>query len=394
MGPHAVTVEHLGKSFRRRRTDGRLFRRWEQFWALRDVTFSVPEGAAFGIIGPNGAGKSTLLKLLSRITEPTEGQARVRGRIGALLEVGTGFHPDLSGRDNVFLSGALLGMRRREITARFEEIVAFAEVGPFIDTAVKHYSSGMYVRLAFAVAVHLRADILIADEVLAVGDIGYQNKCVAKMSEIVHDGRTVLFVSHNMAVVQKLCANAVLIEGGRLVAEGPTARVVGAYLDRIGRNASFDLVSAPQRSGIGAVRLTRIEIRGEDMPHGRALSTVKPATILFWLDRVMPGLTCSFTVYDAFGQPVTYFDSSEHGRADRSMRTENLPSFRCEIRELLLVPGRYRINAALLLDGEIQDRVEGAAFIDVEQGLLDGRPVLREQTYGSTIMHHRWIAPL
>ncbi|MCI0431918.1 MAG: ABC transporter ATP-binding protein, partial [Rhodospirillales bacterium] len=222
MAPSAIRVEGLGKRYRRRRAGDGLLRPWEWFWALREVSFAVPEGAAFGIIGPNGAGKTTLLKILLRITEPTEGQAELRGRIGALLEVGTGFHPDLSGRDNVFLSGALLGMRRTEIAARFDEIVAFAEVGPFIDTAVKHYSSGMYVRLAFAVAAHLSAEILVADEVLAVGDIAFQNKCVLKMHEMVRSGRTVLFVSHNMAVVQKLCDHAILITDGRLVAQGPT----------------------------------------------------------------------------------------------------------------------------------------------------------------------------
>ena len=230
-------------------------------------------------------------------------------------EIGTGFHPDLSGRDNVFLNGALLGMRRAEIAAHFAEIVEFAEVGPFIDTAVKHYSSGMYVRLAFAVAVHLRADILIADEVLAVGDVGFQNKCVAKMHDVVHDGRTVLFVSHNMAMVQKLCNRAILINAGRLVAEGPTSSVVGAYLDRIGRNAAFSLSHVPERSGKGSIRLTRIEIAGENGSSG-AVATGRPTRLTLSIDRAMPGLSCSFDIYDQLGQPVTYFDSSEHGLKD------------------------------------------------------------------------------
>ena len=390
MDAPVIKVEALGKRYRRRETKRRLFRSWETFWALRDVSFSVPEGAAFGIIGSNGAGKSTLLKILSRITEPTEGQAEVRGRIGALLEIGTGFHPDLSGRDNVFLNGALLGMRRAEIAARFDEIVEFAEVGPFIDTAVKHYSSGMYVRLAFAVAVHLRADILIADEVLAVGDIGFQNKCVAKMHDVVHDGRTVLFVSHNMAMVQKLCNRAILINAGRLVAEGPTSSVVGAYLDRIGRNAAFNLADVPERSGKGSVRLTRIEIRSANGSSNRALSSGAAARLVFHLDRIVPGLTCSFTIYDQFGQPVVFFDSSEHARQDSVKASDSDVAFCCEISELLLVPGRYRINAAISLDGETEDHIEGAAVFDVEQGLLAGRPILRTQGYGSALMHHHW----
>ncbi len=392
MAPSAIRVEGLGKRYRRRRAGDGLLRPWEWFWALREVSFAVPEGAAFGIIGPNGAGKTTLLKILSRITEPTEGQAELRGRIGALLEVGTGFHPDLSGRDNVFLSGALLGMRRTEIAARFDEIVAFAEVGPFIDTAVKHYSSGMYVRLAFAVAAHLSAEILVADEVLAVGDIAFQNKCVLKMHEMVRSGRTVLFVSHNMAVVQKLCDHAILITDGRLVAQGPTPTVVGAYLDRIGRNAAVELSAVSERSGAGRVRLTRIEMQGE-AGSMRAIATGRPARLLIWIDRVIPGLTCCIDIYDQFGQPVSYFDSSEHGLADATQAHGQGAAFRCDIEELLLVPGRYRIDATISVDGEVQDQVAGAVLIDVQQGLLDGRPVLRSAKYGSVIMHHRWTVP-
>jgi lipopolysaccharide transport system ATP-binding protein len=392
MNTPVIKAEGLGKRYRRREVKRGLFRSWETFWALRDISFAVPEGAAFGIIGSNGAGKSTLLKILSRITEPTEGQAEVRGRVGALLEIGTGFHPDLSGRDNVFLNGALLGMRRAEIAARFDEIVQFAEIGPFIDTAVKHYSSGMYVRLAFAVAVHLQADILIADEVLAVGDIGFQNKCVAKMHDVVHDGRTVLFVSHNMAMVQKLCNRAILINAGRLIAEGPTSSVIGAYLDRIGRNAAFELSDVPERSGKGSVRLTRIEIVGENGSN-RAITTGRPTRVMLSIDHAMPGLSCSFDIFDQIGQPVTYFDSSEHGLKD-SMQTPGAEAaFCCEIGELLLVPGRYRIDATVSLDGEVQDHVQGAAFVEVEQGLLDGRPVLRSSNYGNVIMHHRWTVP-
>ena len=393
MDAPAIRVEGLGKRYRRRVRDRGLFHPWETFWALRELSFQVPEGAAFGIIGSNGAGKSTLLKVLARITDPTEGRALVRGRVGALLEVGTGFHPDLSGRDNVFLSGALLGMSRSEIAERFDEIVSFAEVGPFIDTAVKHYSSGMYVRLAFAVAVHLRADVLIADEVLAVGDVGFQNKCVAKMHEILHDGRTVLFVSHNMAVVQKLCSNAILIEGGRLVTAGPTSSVVDAYLDRIGRNASFDLSDGTARRGAGAVRLVRLEVHGVENDSPRALATGAPARVVFHLSRTMPGLSCVFTIYDHFGQPLTYFNSAEHAPGDIWRPVENDGTFRCDIAELMLVPGRYRINAAVNLDGETQDHIEGAAIVEVQQGLVGGRAILRSQDYGSIVMHHRWTLP-
>lgn len=200
----------------------------EYFWALRDISFDVTQGEAIGIIGRNGAGKTTLLKLLSRITEPTEGSAEMYGRVGSLLEVGTGFHHELSGRDNVFLNGAILGMSKREIEAKFDEIVAFAEVGDFIDTQVKHYSSGMHMRLAFSVAAHLEPEILLVDEVLAVGDVAFQAKSLGKMSEVARGGRTVLFVSHNMGAINALCDKAVWIEKGRIMQIGPANEVTEA----------------------------------------------------------------------------------------------------------------------------------------------------------------------
>jgi lipopolysaccharide transport system ATP-binding protein len=205
----------------------------EEFWALRDVSFELAQGEVLGVIGRNGAGKTTLLKLLSRITEPTAGSARLTGRVGALLEVGTGFHPELTGRENVFLNGGILGMRRSEIRRKFDEIVEFAEVERFIDTPVKRYSSGMFVRLAFAVAAHLEPEILIIDEVLAVGDLAFQKKCLGRMNAVAGEGRTVLFVSHNMGAVKSLCPRSILLEGGELVFDGPTGGAIGEYLARL-----------------------------------------------------------------------------------------------------------------------------------------------------------------
>ncbi len=201
-----------------------------ELWALKDVSFEVKDGETLGIIGRNGAGKSTLLKILSRITKPTSGTAEIRGRVGSLLEVGTGFHQELSGRENIFLNGAILGMKRTEIEAKFDEIVAFSEIEKFIDTPVKHYSSGMYMRLAFSVAAHLEPEILIVDEVLAVGDIGFQKKCLNKMRDVGQKGRTVLFVSHDMQAVSRLCSRAIWIKDGKIAKDGETSAVVGEYL--------------------------------------------------------------------------------------------------------------------------------------------------------------------
>lgn len=203
----------------------------EEFWALRDVSFEVKRGEVVGVIGRNGAGKSTLLKILSRITEPTGGIAEIHGRVGSLLEVGTGFHPELTGRENIYLNGAILGMKRTEIDRKFDEIVAFSEIEKFLDTPVKRYSSGMYVRLAFAVAAHLEPEILLVDEVLAVGDVAFQKKCLGKMGEVANKGRTVFFVSHNMAAVRKLCSSAILLDSGITKISGPTDLVIDQYLN-------------------------------------------------------------------------------------------------------------------------------------------------------------------
>ena len=257
--PDAITVEGLGKRYmlgERRTHTARLSERVmealaapfrgrpederrdlepphpnDQFWALRDVSLSIEQGQVVGLIGPNGAGKSTLLKLMARITRPTAGRIVLRGRVGTLLEVGTGFHPDLTGRENIFLNGSILGLTRREIAARFDDIVDFAEVARFIDTPVKRFSSGMYVRLAFAVAAHLDPEILLVDEVLSVGDEEFQRKCIGALRAAASGGRTVVFVSHNMESVRSLCSHAYLIESGRLVMDGPSDVVVRRYLD-------------------------------------------------------------------------------------------------------------------------------------------------------------------
>ncbi len=235
----------------------------ETIWALKDVSFEVKRGEVVGIIGRNGAGKSTLLKVLSRITEPTEGYAEVYGRVGSLLEVGTGFHPELTGRENIYLNGAILGMKRAEIDRKFDEIVAFAEVERFIDTPVKHYSSGMYLRLAFAVAAHLDPEILLVDEVLAVGDAQFQKKCLGKMGEVGSEGRTVLLVSHNMAAIGSLCTQAFVFDVGRIVAAEPALRAVQTYAQLTSQSSASSFVGIP-RGGKGLVRFTSAHLEDEN----------------------------------------------------------------------------------------------------------------------------------
>jgi homopolymeric O-antigen transport system ATP-binding protein len=292
MGSIAVRVEDLGKQYRIGRVQPKYgtlrdsiaavvsapFRGWrgepgsragdeDTIWALHGVSFEVQQGELVGIIGRNGAGKSTLLKILSRITEPTTGMLELRGRMGSLLEVGTGFHAELTGRENIYLNGSILGMRRAEISARFDEIVAFAEVDRFIDTPVKHYSSGMYLRLAFSVAAHLEPEILVVDEVLAVGDAAFQRKCLNKMEDVGRQGRTVFFVSHSMPAITRLCARAILLHDGALARDGTAHEVAGAYLNSgLGTTAAREWTDAARMPGSDAVRLQAVRVRTEDGP--------------------------------------------------------------------------------------------------------------------------------
>ena len=262
----------------------------DHIWALQGVSFEVSAGEVLGIVGPNGAGKSTLLKILSRITEPTDGRVRMLGRVGSLLEVGTGFHPDLTGRENVYLNGAILGMRKAEIDRKLDEIVEFAEVSRFLDTPVKHYSSGMYLRLAFAVGAHLETEILLVDEVLAVGDARFQQKCLDKMRDVGRHGRTVLFVSHNLLAVKRLCERTILIDGGRVWKDGPSHDVISAYLNA-GRETTA-LREWPNRDtapGRDVVRLRAVRVRTADSTPAETIDIRHPVAVQMEYDVLDPG---------------------------------------------------------------------------------------------------------
>jgi len=365
----------------------------KQFWALKDVCFDIKRGEAVGIIGRNGAGKSTLLKILSRITEPTGGYADIYGRVGSLLEVGTGFHPELTGRENIYLNGAILGMKREEITRKFDEIVAFAEIDEFIDTPVKHYSSGMYVRLAFSVAAHLESEILLVDEVLAVGDMAFQRKCLGKMDDVTYQGRTVLFVSHNMALVQTLCERGVLLQSGRVTVDGTITEAVDGYLRTLEQVGSQDVATRTDRRGAGRVKLVKAEIFDGKDNLTTNLRTGDSARFVFHLSGLMAGLSCVFVIFDHLGRPITKFESDINGPED-VLDSELGPKFVCEFDKLLLVAGRYRVNVLIRGGGEWQDFVEAVTVFDVEQGQLDGRPIRPTQVNPvSIIVPHRWILP-
>jgi homopolymeric O-antigen transport system ATP-binding protein len=367
----------------------------EQFWALRDVSFEVKRGEVFGIVGRNGAGKSTLLKILSRITEPDRGRAVVRGRVASLLEVGTGFHAELTGRENIFLNGAILGMTRAEIRKKFDEIVAFAEVERFLDMPVKRYSSGMYVRLAFAVAAHLEPEILIIDEVLAVGDSEFQRKCLGKMHEVsTKDGRTVLFVSHNMAAVESMCDSALLLVGGESAAHGSTAKVVGEYLRDLSRTASASLRDRTDRSGSGELRFVSMML---ESPAGSAVSAFQCGAdaVLHLLAenytrRELRSLEISLGIDNEAGQRVALIDTMLVGGRISGL-SPGPASIRVVIHKLGLVPGRYRLTLYATVNGVIVDWVNNAAVFDVEAGDYYGTGQLPPQGQGMFLLDHHFV---
>ncbi len=366
-----------------------------QVWALKDVSFEVKQGEVLGIIGRNGAGKSTLLKILSRITEPTEGSAEIHGRVGSLLEVGTGFHPELTGRENIYLNGAILGMKRREIESKFDEMVAFAEVARFLDTPVKRYSSGMYMRLAFAVAAHLEPEILLVDEVLAVGDIGFQQKCLGRMSDVAREGRTVLFVSHNMAAISALCTRAMLLAHGQVTQTGTAQEVVESYLDSVRTTASIPLYERRDRGGSGRARLTGLTFRSGN---SRQTTDIAMSGEDLEIDveyasqgeQPLTDVSLSIGVYGPHGQFLLFCGNEMTG-----VRFECIPPqghLRCGIPHLPLAPGLYDLNLYCQVNGVVADWIQQAGQITVVEGDFFGTGYLPPSSHGGLLVPQQWSA--
>jgi lipopolysaccharide transport system ATP-binding protein len=417
MSDIAIRVENLSKQYRiaatRRRqdtlkstlTDGlrSIVRRKGQpdrgrvtIWALKDVSFEVKEGEIVGIIGSNGAGKSTLLKILSRITKPSGGRAEIFGTVGSLLEVGTGFSGELSGRENIYMNGAILGMKKTEIDRKFDEIVSFAEVAKFIDTPVKHYSSGMYVRLAFAVAAHLEPEILIVDEVLAVGDAAFQKKCLGKMEDVAGHGRTVLFVSHNMAAVEHLCQRGITLQAGNRVFSGTAKEAIDYYLHTVdeGRQAGVSHVvdlskAAGRRSGYRPL-LQRLELftdGGRPLNGSLRIGAFLQAHIYFRLEKPTASVDCGFALDNLHGQRI--FSSHSAYQPNRPQgKWIGEQTFICEIPSLPLIPGEYKIGVGLEIDRTVVDIVEGAARLTVVESDYYGTGKLPRS--GMFVMKHNW----
>lgn len=406
MSDIAIQVQNLGKLYRigaaqerhdtlrdalmaRRKRTGRS-KADESLWALKEVSFSIEHGEAVGVIGRNGAGKSTLLKILSRITEPTTGHAKIHGRVGSLLEVGTGFHPELTGRENIYLNGAILGMKRAEIERRFDEIVAFSEIERFLDTPVKRYSSGMYVRLAFAVAAHMEPEILLVDEVLAVGDVVFQKKCLGKMGDVAQTGRTVLFVSHNMVALQSLCQRALWLNDGGLVEDGPSRDVVASYLELQATGLHKQVWHNPTEApGNDTVRLHRVWVQSEDAADDtEMIARELPVSIGVEYWQLDPTVQVHITLHVYVEQQIVAFTtaSSTDPGWEAVSKSRGLLRSVCQIPAHFFNTGRHRINLLVVenksratytlenaLSFEVVETAQRAGWYGKEPGVLRPR---------------------
>ncbi len=365
----------------------------EEFWALTNLSFEVKRGEVIGIIGRNGAGKSTLLKILSRITEPSTGRVTIKGRVASLLEVGTGFHPELTGRENIFLNGAILGMTRAETRRKFDDIVAFAEVERFLDTPVKRYSSGMYVRLAFAVAAHLEPEILIVDEVLAVGDAAFQRKCLGKMQDVALGGRTVLFVSHQMAAIQNFCDTGVLLTNGRVTASGAIEDVVRRYMSASTALSQVSLLERGDRGGTGEIRMTEVSFKNGDGNYVQSFTSGGAAIIEIGLGgprpRVAKNVRIALGVDSDLGQRVLVL-STHLAECDLTELPPDALTISVQVPRLALAPGRYGFTLYCSINGEVADWIKDAGTFEVEAGDFYGSGSLPMTGQGAFLMDHRF----
>lgn len=368
---------------------------FKDFWALQDITLRIEAGERVGIIGRNGAGKSTLLKLLSRITEPSTGRIKLKGRVASLLEVGTGFHPELTGRENIFLNGAILGMARAEIYQKFDEIVAFAEVDAFLDTPVKRYSSGMYVRLAFSVAAHLEPEILIVDEVLAVGDAAFQRKCLGKMDDVSKSGRTLLFVSHNMAAIGALCNRAILLNHGKVVASGDTSAVLKAYGETY--HEETDLAHRIDRSGSGDAKITKMHAQLLD---GRNLNGVAevntPFSILVKIDAspAAAGKSVAVVLFICDRNDNRLCSTHTDWSGSSYLLAPGINYFRCDLPNgLPFVADQYFVGGGVVVGGVTADKIQRALELELVSTLQEQERFIPSSNFGPFLIEHNWVGP-
>lgn len=365
-----------------------------QFWALRDVNCEVQQGEVLGLIGHNGAGKSTLLKILSQITPPTTGKITLNGRVASLLEVGTGFHPELTGRENIFLNGAILGMTKNEIYKKFDEIVAFADIEKFLDTPVKRYSSGMYVRLAFAVAAHLESEILLVDEVLAVGDLNFQKKCLGKMNEVTQQkGRTIIFVSHNMGAIQKLCKKCILLKTGSIEMIGDTKSVVENYINIGDSLAKTPLSERIDRSGNGTIKLVDFFIADQERKKIKYIKSGDNIYLNFKLKKFvlenLKDIELHITIRTAQENKL-FLHKTTYSKLNIKMDKDEL-NLGCFIKHIPLASGTYIIGTEIYINNKIVDLITSAIYFDVVMGDFFQNGISYQEGHSPLLLDGGWV---
>ncbi|PIV11568.1 MAG: ABC transporter ATP-binding protein [Candidatus Omnitrophica bacterium CG03_land_8_20_14_0_80_43_22] len=388
--------DHLSDSLRRalfygisrKNPDSRIM---HAVWALKDVSFEIERGSVVGIIGRNGAGKTTLLKILSRVIRPTSGSAEVYGRAGSLLEVGLGFHEELTGRENIYLNGAILGMKKREIDRKFDEIVSFSELEDFLETPIKYYSSGMYVRLAFAIAAHLQTEILLIDEILSVGDMRFQKKCISKIEEAGRE-RTVLFVSHNMSLVNALCSCALLLNGGRLEAIGDKESIIKKYIENTYKLIDTGLSSRTDRTGNGAMRFVKYHLENSKGQKVAAFRSGEDVSIVVEyagaLAKKLQNVSVSFVLNDFLGNIVTDLANRIAGDIWHEVPPKGI--IKCRIKKLPLMPGKYTFNAFCQVNALVSDMIWSAGIFEVEPGPFFTSGRLPDSGFGPVLFENEW----